>query len=178
MSMDLGILSVSEMVSGGYDHERWEAKPSQYYLKYCERVWSCERIVNACFGRSLRALQLRVAARVSHGLWQGIFGSAQSLGGADRSCTCEVLAVALSNAPRRSVTYCWSRLATIPIKFLQVWARARGRLGSSFFETRGELSAQDAFSSRSFACIRRTSGDLWIIWPSPVNARHSHLCWR
>ena len=66
MSMDLGILSVSEMVSGGYDHERWEAKPLQYYIKYCERVWSCERIVNACFGRSLRALQLRVAARVSH----------------------------------------------------------------------------------------------------------------
>ena len=66
MSMDLGILSMSEMVSGGYDHERWEAKPLQYYIKYCERVWSCERIVNACFGRSLRALQLRVAARVSH----------------------------------------------------------------------------------------------------------------
>ena len=26
------------MVSGGH-HERWEAKPLQYYVKYCERVW-------------------------------------------------------------------------------------------------------------------------------------------
>ena len=43
MSMDLygprHSICVGDGKRRGYDHERWEAKPLQYYLKYCEWVY-------------------------------------------------------------------------------------------------------------------------------------------